>query len=136
MTEERQPTFFEIGYGNLTWKPIIAAADAVGCEWYIVEQDRCAGSVRVAQDELRVFPRPLLPVSASRMAKSARRLAGVLLVLVSIAAPAPATAGNRPQRSPRAMANVLQLHPDNPHYFLYRGRPTLWSPPASTTEPC
>ena len=55
MTEERQPTFFEIGYGNLTWKPIIAAADAAGCEWYI-EQDRCAvGSVRVAQGRLRVF---------------------------------------------------------------------------------
>lgn len=36
------PTFFEIGYGNLNWKPIIAAADEAGCEWFIVEQDRCA----------------------------------------------------------------------------------------------
>ena len=40
---ESQPIFYEIGYGNLTWKPIVAAADASGCEWYIVEQDRCAG---------------------------------------------------------------------------------------------
>lgn len=42
ISEENQPTFFEIGYGNLTWKPIIAACDDAGCEWFIVEQDRCA----------------------------------------------------------------------------------------------
>lgn len=43
VNEKSQPTFFEIGYGNLNWKPIVAAADEAGCEWYIVEQDTCAG---------------------------------------------------------------------------------------------
>jgi sugar phosphate isomerase/epimerase len=43
MTKESKPTFFEIGYGNLDWKKIVAASDAAGCEWYIVEQDTCAG---------------------------------------------------------------------------------------------
>jgi len=37
---ERQPVFEEIGYGNLTWEPIIKAAKSSGCKWYIVEQDR------------------------------------------------------------------------------------------------
>jgi len=43
VTRESKPTFFEIGYGNLNWRPIVAAADASGCEWYIVEQDICSG---------------------------------------------------------------------------------------------
>ena len=38
-----QPAFAEIGYGNLDWKKIIAAAEASGCEWFIVEQDTCPG---------------------------------------------------------------------------------------------
>ena len=38
-----QPTFAEIGYGNLSWKKIIAAAEESGCEWFIVEQDTCPG---------------------------------------------------------------------------------------------
>jgi sugar phosphate isomerase/epimerase len=42
-TVESKPTFAEIGYGNLNWKKIVAAAEASGCEWYIVEQDRCDG---------------------------------------------------------------------------------------------
>ncbi|MFB3881216.1 MAG: sugar phosphate isomerase/epimerase family protein [Armatimonadota bacterium] len=42
-TFENKPTFAEIGYGNLNWKRIVAAAEASGCEWYIVEQDRCDG---------------------------------------------------------------------------------------------
>lgn len=40
---ERQPQYTEIGYGNLDFKGIVEAADAAGCEWYIVEQDRCPG---------------------------------------------------------------------------------------------
>jgi hypothetical protein len=28
-------------------------------------------------------------------------------------------------RSPRASGDVIRLHPDNPHYFLWRGRPTV-----------
>jgi sugar phosphate isomerase/epimerase len=43
MTPESRPTFAEIGSGNLNWKPIVAAAEASGCKWYIVEQDTCPG---------------------------------------------------------------------------------------------
>lgn len=39
-TAKQEPFFAEIGYGNLNWKKIIAAAEKAGCEWYIVEQDR------------------------------------------------------------------------------------------------
>ena len=38
-----QPTFAEIGSGNLNWKRIIAAAESSGCEWFIIEQDTCPG---------------------------------------------------------------------------------------------
>ena len=34
----------EIGYGNLNWKAIVAAAEKSGCKWFIVEQDVCPGS--------------------------------------------------------------------------------------------
>ena len=34
-----KPRFEEIGYGNLDWQPIVKAARAAGCKWYIVEQD-------------------------------------------------------------------------------------------------
>jgi len=51
------PTWAEIGQGNLTWKPIIAAAEESGCQWYIVEQDRCDGdpfdSVRISFEYIR-----------------------------------------------------------------------------------
>jgi len=33
----------EIGNGNLDWKRIIAAAEASGTKWFIVEQDTCPG---------------------------------------------------------------------------------------------
>ncbi len=38
---ERQPFFAEIGHGNLNWPEILPAAEEAGCEWFIVEQDRC-----------------------------------------------------------------------------------------------
>lgn len=38
-----KPFFAEIGYGNLDFKSIIAAAEASGCQWFIVEQDSCPG---------------------------------------------------------------------------------------------
>ena len=38
-----QPTFAEVGNGNLNWKKIIAAAEKSGCQWFIVEQDTCPG---------------------------------------------------------------------------------------------
>jgi len=57
VTPKERPTFAEIGYGNLDWPEIVAAADEGGCEWYIVEQDRCDGdpfqSVRMSFDYMR-----------------------------------------------------------------------------------
>jgi sugar phosphate isomerase/epimerase len=41
MAAEHRPTFAEVGHGNLNWEPVILAAGQSGCEWYIVEQDRC-----------------------------------------------------------------------------------------------
>jgi len=43
MTADNKPYFAEIGNGNLDWKPILAAAEASGCEWFIIEQDTCPG---------------------------------------------------------------------------------------------
>ena len=37
------PFFAEIGYGNLDFPAIVAAADAGGTEWFVVEQDTCPG---------------------------------------------------------------------------------------------
>jgi len=42
-TRENNPTFCEIGSGTLNFKRIIAAAEASGCGWFIVEQDTCPG---------------------------------------------------------------------------------------------
>ncbi len=42
-TTDNQPTYAEIGAGNLDWKKIIAAAEGSGCRWFIVEQDTCPG---------------------------------------------------------------------------------------------
>jgi len=39
-----KPYITEIGQGNLDFKAIIAAAEASGCEWFIVEQDICPGN--------------------------------------------------------------------------------------------
>jgi sugar phosphate isomerase/epimerase len=43
VTGEGRPTFAEVGSGNLNWTSIIGAAEEAGCEWYVVEQDRCDG---------------------------------------------------------------------------------------------
>lgn len=43
INHDNQPEFAEIGHGNLDWPRILAAAAEAGCEWYIVEQDRCPG---------------------------------------------------------------------------------------------
>jgi len=39
----REQRYAEIGSGNINFKPIIEAADAGGCQWFIVEQDECYG---------------------------------------------------------------------------------------------
>ena len=41
VTPEGKPFFAEVGYGNLNWPAIVAAAEASGCEWFIIEQDVC-----------------------------------------------------------------------------------------------
>lgn len=43
VNKEDQPTFCEIGAGNLDFKRIVAAAEKSGCRWFIVEQDTCPG---------------------------------------------------------------------------------------------
>ena len=40
---DSRPTMTEIGNGNLNFSAIIRAAEASGCEWFVVEQDTCAG---------------------------------------------------------------------------------------------
>jgi len=42
-TASNQPTYGEIGTGNLDFTRIVAAAEQSGCEWFIVEQDTCPG---------------------------------------------------------------------------------------------
>jgi sugar phosphate isomerase/epimerase len=41
--EGNQATTMEVGEGGLDWPAILAAADAGGCRWFIVEQDQCPG---------------------------------------------------------------------------------------------
>jgi sugar phosphate isomerase/epimerase len=56
-TAENKPVFAEIGYGNLDCKGIVSAAEASGCEWFIIEQDTCSGdpfdSLRLSFDYIR-----------------------------------------------------------------------------------
>ncbi len=51
-----KPAFAEIGKGNLDWPGIVAAAEAAGCEWFIVEQDTCPGdpfdSLKISFDHI------------------------------------------------------------------------------------
>ncbi len=42
-TTDNQPTFCEIGSGTLDFAAIIPAAEAAGCQWFIVEQDTTPG---------------------------------------------------------------------------------------------
>jgi sugar phosphate isomerase/epimerase len=43
LNEDSTARFAEIGHGILDFKTIIATAEASGCEWFIVEQDKCPG---------------------------------------------------------------------------------------------
>jgi sugar phosphate isomerase/epimerase len=43
VSPDNQPAFAEIGGGNLDWPAIVETAERSGCEWFIVEQDECAG---------------------------------------------------------------------------------------------
>ena len=54
---DNTPYYTEIGQGNLDFKAIIAAAEASGCQWFIVEQDTCPGdpfdSLRISFNHIR-----------------------------------------------------------------------------------
>lgn len=43
VTPDEKQAFAEIGSGNLNFRRIIPAAEASGCQWFIVEQDTCPG---------------------------------------------------------------------------------------------
>lgn len=43
VTARGERIFAEVGYGNLNITEILAAAEASGCQWFIVEQDTCPG---------------------------------------------------------------------------------------------
>ena len=55
-SSQRQPTYCEIGQGNLNIPGIIAAAEESGCEWFVVEQDTTPGdpfdSLKISFDYL------------------------------------------------------------------------------------
>jgi sugar phosphate isomerase/epimerase len=59
-TTGNKPQWCEIGQGVLDFKAIISAAEAAGCEWFVVEQDTCpadpvdslATSFRYIQEDL------------------------------------------------------------------------------------
>jgi len=57
MTPGDSPTFTEVGNGILDFAAIFAASEKAGVEWYIVEQDTCAGpsleSARISLENLR-----------------------------------------------------------------------------------
>lgn len=43
VTADNKVVYAEVGNGNLDWPAILSAAEAGGCEWFIVEQDTCPG---------------------------------------------------------------------------------------------
>ncbi len=43
MTATQPATFAEVGQGILDWPQIFRAAEEVGVQWFLVEQDKCAG---------------------------------------------------------------------------------------------
>jgi sugar phosphate isomerase/epimerase len=61
MTPAPERTFAEVGHGTLDIPGIIAAAEAAGAEWLIVEQDRCIRppleSIRMSREYLRSLGR-------------------------------------------------------------------------------
>jgi sugar phosphate isomerase/epimerase len=61
MTPAPERTFAEVGHGTLDIPGILAAADANGADWLIVEQDRCQRpaleSIRMSREYLRTLGR-------------------------------------------------------------------------------
>lgn len=61
MTAAPERTFAEVGHGTLDIPAILAAADEIGAEWLIVEQDRCQRpaleSIKMSREYLRSLGR-------------------------------------------------------------------------------
>ncbi|MCX7848236.1 MAG: sugar phosphate isomerase/epimerase [bacterium] len=57
ITAENTVTMCEIGTGTLDWSRILPAAEAAGCQWFVVEQDTCPGdpfeSLRISLNYLK-----------------------------------------------------------------------------------
>lgn len=55
--KENQPTFMEIGEGNLNWQGILTACKDAATEWIFIEQDRCnyepLESVRISFENMK-----------------------------------------------------------------------------------
>ncbi|HWA08179.1 MAG TPA: sugar phosphate isomerase/epimerase [Opitutaceae bacterium] len=56
LAADNRPEPCELGAGSLPFREIVAAAEAAGCEWFIVEQDTCPGdpfdSLKISFDYL------------------------------------------------------------------------------------
>ncbi|GAB4161346.1 MAG: sugar phosphate isomerase/epimerase [Roseiflexaceae bacterium] len=61
MTPAPERTFAEVGHGTIDIPAVLAAADAIGTDWLLVEQDRCQRppleSVRMSREYLRSLGR-------------------------------------------------------------------------------
>ena len=59
VADDAERSFAEVGAGTLDFGPIFTTAEAGGVEWYVVEQDRCAGppldSARLSLENLRAW---------------------------------------------------------------------------------
>ncbi len=57
VNDENGIEFCEVGRGNLDFPAILSAAEAGGCQWFVVEQDTCPGdpfdSIRISFDYLK-----------------------------------------------------------------------------------
>jgi sugar phosphate isomerase/epimerase len=61
VTDDNKINYCEIGQGNLDFAAIVAAAEAAGCEWFIVEQDSTPRRpLRLVAHELRLHRRKLV----------------------------------------------------------------------------
>lgn len=55
----REQVMAEVGEGNMNWQAIAEACNAAGSEWYVVEQDTCAGdpfvSIEISLKNMRAM---------------------------------------------------------------------------------
>ena len=55
----REQVMAEVGEGNMNWNAIEEACKVAGSEWYVVEQDTCAGdpfvSIEISLKNMRAM---------------------------------------------------------------------------------